>query len=76
MTHRPNPPRPSRPQALALTHRRTERSLVALLVLVVGALIFRATLLEAEDAMLALLAPVVVFLLVASLFAGDDRRRL
>ena len=53
-----------------------EHTLVALFVLAMGAVIFRATLVAAEDAMLALLAPVVVFLLVASLFAGDDRRRL
>jgi hypothetical protein len=49
---------------------------MALVVLAVAAFVFQAILVEADDAMLALLAPVVLFLLVASLFAGDDRRRL
>ena len=78
MTTQQRPSGPSRPHkaAPAQPHRRLEQVLIALVVVVAGLAIFRAILLAADDAMLALLGPVVVFLSVASLFAGDTRRRL
>ncbi len=67
---------PSRQSVPPAQHRHREQAMLALLALAGAVAIFRAILEMGDDVMLALLAPVVVFLLVASLLAGDDRRRL
>lgn len=64
------------PRHAATINHRVEQLLVGLFVLVMGSIIFRAILTAADDTMLALLGPVLLFLLAASLFSGDRRRRL
>jgi hypothetical protein len=63
------------PRHAATINHRVESLLVGLFAMAVGIMIFRAILNAADDTMLALLGPVLLFLLAASLFSGDRRRR-
>jgi hypothetical protein len=62
-------------QATAANHR-AGHLLAGLFVVAIGGMIFHAILKASDDTMLALLGPLLVFLAVASLFAGDGSRRL
>ena len=67
---------PGLPRHAATINHRVESLLVGLFAMAMGVMIFRAILNAADDTMLALLGPVLLFLLAASLFSGDRRRRL
>lgn len=67
---------PGSPRNATAANGRGGQLLAGLFVVAMGIMIFRAILKATDDTMLALIGPVLVFLLVASLFAGDDRRRL
>lgn len=63
-------------KAVARQHQhRVDYALVALFAALGGSLIYRAVWQAAEDGMLALLAPVVVFLVVASFFSDGGHAR-
>ncbi len=64
------------PRHTAPANHRVEQLVVALFAVAMGIVVFRAILTAADDMMLALLGPVLMFLLAASLFSGDRRRRL
>jgi len=57
-----------------LSPRLIERGAFALFVVIADVALFRAVNAEAQDPMLALLASLVSFLAIGSLFKGDDRR--
>lgn len=63
------------PRYAVTANHRVEQLFVALFAVAIGLVIFRAILNAADDTMLALLGPVLLFLLAASLFSGDRRRR-
>lgn len=64
------------PRHTVAANHRVGLWLAGLLVVAMGFAVFRAILLAADDTMLALLGLVILFLLAASLVAGDRRRRL
>lgn len=57
------------------SRRLVEQAVVSAVLLTIGVGVFRAVDRFADDAMLALIVVLVLFLAVGSLFAGDDRRR-
>ncbi len=79
ITPSPNPrqTRQSAPRAAvhpARNHQAMEQSLLILTVLVLGGMIFQAVYQSSDDLVLALMAPVISFLAVGSLFAGHGGR--
>lgn len=52
-----------------------EYGVLAVLTIGAGAFMFRAAYQAADDALLSLLAPLMAFIVIASLFTGDDKRR-
>ncbi|WP_206239323.1 hypothetical protein [Novosphingobium terrae] len=64
------------PRHTVTTSHRAGQVLAGLIVVAMGFMIFRAILAAADDTMLAMLGLVLLFLMVASLLAGDRRRRL
>ena len=67
---------PGSPRHPVTVNHRVEQLLAGLFVVAMGIVTFRVVLSAADDTMLALLGPVLVFLLGASLFSGDRRGRL
>lgn len=57
-----------------VSHHTVERASLIALMLVLGVAIFQAVYRSTDEMMLALLAPVVAFLAVGSLFAGHGGR--
>jgi hypothetical protein len=80
MTTQITSPRPTRHTAThgvwlpKPSHHTVERASLTLLMLVLGVVIFQAVYRSTDEMMLALLAPVVAFLAVGSLFAGHGGR--
>jgi hypothetical protein len=64
------------PRHTVTVPHRAGQVLAGLVVVAMGFMIFRAILAAADDTMLAMLGLVLLFLMVASLLAGDHRRRL
>lgn len=58
-----------------LSRRHLEPLLVSFFILCAGFALFRVVLNEGEDGMLALLAPIVIFIAVGSLFTGHETGR-
>lgn len=48
---------------------------IAIITALLGTVIFRSVYQAAEDEMLALLAPLMLFIVAASFFAGGERKR-
>ncbi|WP_206240972.1 hypothetical protein [Novosphingobium terrae] len=75
----PSPRQPRHPAARAAvhparTHQAMEQSLLALVVVALGSVIFQAVYRSSDDLVMAALAPVIAFLSVGSLFAGHGGR--
>jgi hypothetical protein len=56
------------------SRRVLDYSAIAIIAALVGAAVFRSVYQAAEDEMLALLAPLMLFIVAASFFAGGERR--
>lgn len=56
------------------TRRVVDYGTVAIVTALLGTFIFRSVYQAADDEMLALLAPVMLFIVVASFFAGGERK--